>query len=225
MHLRLLLDGNSPPARWARCYRNHGRPQGWIDGRDGTRSYSEHALAFETRVTGRGGGRSPVYLTFEFLRTGSICRATAVGLGIDEVNAPESAVCEGTPGSLEMPTETTMVAVQTYQTINHGVEDDDSALECGACHSALDGGPVRMDLQGKLGFGLRTGVSAVQGTRISGDLKGDLDRICSQCHDNERDERGFRDVHRRHVEDERKDCASCHNFSRPERNLRLTRDD
>ncbi len=33
--------------------------------------------------------------TFEFFRTGSFCRAVAVGLGLDEVNAPVSSVCDG----------------------------------------------------------------------------------------------------------------------------------
>lgn len=136
--------------------------------------------------------------TFEFFRTGSFCRAVAVGLGLDEVNAPESSVCKGIPGDLEMPPNTTAVAVHTYQTINHGVEEENNALECNDCH----GSTVRMDLQGELGYG----------------LKGPESEVCTQCHGVE-ESIDFDKVHDKHVRDEGKDCSVCHNFTRPERGL------
>jgi len=136
--------------------------------------------------------------TFEFFRTGSFCRAVAVGLGLDNVNDPDSSVCNGFPGDEEMPPNTTSVPVHTYQTINHGVETTDTALGCNDCHSTN----ARMDLQGDLGYG----------------LKGPRSQVCSQCHSNE-DPMGFSGIHERHVEDEGKDCSVCHAFSRPERGL------
>ncbi|MBK1649186.1 hypothetical protein CKO36_11345 [Rhabdochromatium marinum] len=164
--------------------------------------------------------------TFEFFRSGSFCRAVAVGLGLDEPNALVSSVCTGTPGDLEMPPNTSIVPVFTYQTINHGVEPEDNALGgdargCGSCHAGLSGGPRQLDLA-SLGYGLRTLPSAVIGTRVT-QLNGNLDAICTQCHDNEREDRDFSGVHERHVRKEGKDCAACHNFSRPERNLALSR--
>lgn len=166
--------------------------------------------------------------TFEFFRTGSFCRAVAVGLGIDEVNAPSSNVCAGQAGNLEMPSGTTVVPVFTYQTINHGVETTDNALGgstsgCGSCHSGLSGGPVRMDMD-VLGYGPRTQTSVVTDTRVT-ILDGNLDNICSQCHGNETDarDREFTEVHQRHVEKEGKECSACHDLSRPERGLSLSR--
>jgi hypothetical protein len=141
--------------------------------------------------------------TFEFFRTGSFCRAVAVGLGLDEVNADESSVCEGLPGDTEMPPNTTTVAVHTYQTINHGVETEDNALGCNDCH----GSTARMDLKGELGYG----------------LKGPESQVCTQCHGVERkdsyDGGYFAYIHDKHVRDKRKDCSTCHSFSRPERGL------
>ncbi|MBP8284478.1 MAG: hypothetical protein KAX46_11315, partial [Chromatiaceae bacterium] len=168
--------------------------------------------------------------TFEFFRTGSFCRAVAVGLGLDEANADTSSVCDGTPGALEMPPGTTTVPVFTYQTINHGVEPKDNALGgdvagCGSCHQALatTGTTARLDTD-SLGYGPRTELSAVVGTNRTL-LDGNLDNICSQCHSNERDaqDRAFAEVHKRHVSDKKRDCAACHNFSRPERNLSLSK--
>jgi PKD repeat protein len=161
--------------------------------------------------------------TFEFFRTGSFCRAVAVGLG---ENPDDPAVCTGTPGSTEMPLGTTTVPVFTYQTINHGVEPDSNALGgdatgCGSCHQALGGGPSRLDM-GSLGYGLRTLPSAVIGTRVK-TLNGNLNSICTQCHENESEDRDFVGVHDRHVQGEGRECSACHNFSRPERGLTLSR--
>ncbi|MDX2504256.1 MAG: hypothetical protein QNL62_07245, partial [Gammaproteobacteria bacterium] len=165
--------------------------------------------------------------TFEFFRTGSFCRAVAVGLGLDEVNAESSNACVGTPGDLETPTDTTVVPVFTYQTINHGVETKDNALGgstgCGSCHSGLSGGPLRMDMDA-LGYGPRTLPSVVSSTRVT-NLNGNLDNICSQCHGNETSarDREFVEVHQRHVEKEGKECSACHDLSRPDRGLSLSR--
>jgi len=92
----------------------------------------------------------------------------------------------------------TEVTVHTYQTINHGVEDHDNALDCGACHASEEGGPLRMDLQGDLGY----------------QLKGPESQVCFQCHGDEED-KPFREIHNKHVRDEGIDCLWCHDFSRP----------
>jgi hypothetical protein len=131
--------------------------------------------------------------TFEFFRTGSFCRAVAVGLGLDEVN-----VCDGLPGDLEMPPSTSAVAVHTYQTINHGVETANNALGCNQCH----GSTARMDLKGELGYG----------------LKGSTSQVCTQCHGN-KGSMSFNKIHEKHVQDKERDCSVCHTFSRPEREL------
>jgi hypothetical protein len=94
------------------------------------------------------------------------------------------------------------VPVHTFQTINHGVEDSDSALNCGACHASLSGGPLRMNLVADLGY----------------ELKGPRSTVCYQCH-GWTEEKPFRTVHDIHVKDKDFDCSWCHTFSRPERNL------
>ena len=119
-------------------------------------------------------------------------------MGLDEATVDPSNVCNGVPGSTEMPAGTATVAVHTYQTINHGLETKDSALGCNACH----GSTARMDLQGELGYA----------------LKGPESQVCTQCHGRE-DSMSFNGVHDRHVRREGKDCSVCHNFSRPERGL------
>jgi hypothetical protein len=99
---------------------------------------------------------------------------------------------EGLEGSYSL------VDVHTYQTVNHGVEDEDNALACNDCHSS----DTRIDLKGELGYGLK---AAAQ-------------EVCSQCHENERSE-GFIKNHFKHVTDEGIDCSACHSFSRQERGL------
>ena len=146
--------------------------------------------------------------TFEFFRTGSFCRAVAVGLGIDEVNQEQSSVCGGLPGDAEMPPGTEVVAVHTFQTINHGVEPGGSALgagnQCGVCHSTpgLSGGPARMDLEGELGYALRTDIGLPTGPSNSGTW------TCSvSCH--ERKSANFTRIHdiEKH---RRRGCRGCH---------------
>jgi len=126
--------------------------------------------------------------TFEFFRTGDFDHAVKSGLAQTEGMAVDD------------PYE--IVGVHTYQSINHGVEPEDDALACGSCHGSLSGGPVRMNLQGELGY----------------ELKGPRSQVCTQCHDNE-GSMSFSKLHDKHVRDERKDCSTCHNFSRPDRGL------
>ncbi len=97
-----------------------------------------------------------------------------------------------------------MVNVHTYQTINHGVENEDHALACGQCHASLEGGPVRMNLMGDLGY----------------ELKGPHNVVCVQCHGAE-ENKPFKTIHDIHVKDKKFDCSWCHTFTRPERNLTL----
>ena len=196
-----------------------GMPNGDVTGNTETKIYpmKEHwgKLAIN-EATNELIGHS----TFEFFRTGSFCRAVAVGLGLDEENQATSSVCNGNPGDPnDMPPNTTTVAVHTFQTINHGVEPRGNALDCGSCHASQSGGPLQMEL-GSLGYGPRTLPSVVTGTNRT-TLNGDLNNICSQCHGNETGGRGFDSVHSRHVQSLRRDCAACHNFSRPERGLSL----
>ncbi len=125
--------------------------------------------------------------TFDFFRTGSF--ATAVESGLEQ---------EGRAGD-----SYDLVQTHTYQTINHGVEEAGNALECGACHSSLAGGPVRMDLEADMGYSPKPGV-------------------CNDCHET-KSSKGFVDNHKKHVESKRYDCALCHTFSRPERGLKTSK--
>jgi hypothetical protein len=146
--------------------------------------------------------------TFEFFRTGSFCRATAVGLGLDEVNQEESSVCNGLPGDPEMPLGTEVVAVHTFQTINHGVEPKGNALgangTCGSCHNtpSLAGGPARMDPEGMLGYALRTDIRLPTGPSSNGTW------TCSvSCH--EPKSANFTKIHQ--IEKHRsRGCKACH---------------
>ncbi|MEA3274513.1 MAG: hypothetical protein U9Q81_04305 [Pseudomonadota bacterium] len=128
--------------------------------------------------------------TFEFFRTGSFAEAVKSGM-------------EQTSG-MSKTDAFTVEPVHTYQTLNHGVESDDNALECGDCHadSAFAGGPPRMDLQADLGY----------------ELKDDASVVCSQCHEF-KSSKGFEKNHGKHVNEKGKDCSVCHTFSRPERLL------
>lgn len=136
--------------------------------------------------------------TFDFFRSGSFEEAIRSGMRQTE--------------GMKDDDEFDIVAVKTYQTINHGVEVEDNALGCGACHSSYnDGGPVRMDLKGKLGYQLKGNYAS----------KGASSDTCTQCHSVESKKEGnyFSYIHDKHVSDKGKDCSVCHTFSRPERNL------
>ena len=90
--------------------------------------------------------------TFTFFTQKSFDEAVRVGM--EE---------EGLEGSY------TLVDVHTYQTINHGVEDDGNALECGPVSWLHESpGCPRLDLQGELGY----------------EVKGRLQQVCTQCHEN-----------------------------------------
>jgi hypothetical protein len=154
--------------------------------------------------------------TFEFFRTGSFCRAVAVGLGAD----PDAECPGGLPGT-ELPQGIEVVAVHTFQTINHGVEPKGRALACGACHAGEAGGSVQLRLQEQLGYGPRQGESLVPGAKQRGRLSGSLERICGQCHESAPAPQAFAAVHRVHVAEQGTDCAACHDFSRAARGLRL----
>jgi hypothetical protein len=107
-------------------------------------------------------------------------------------------------GQVGLSGDYTIVPVHTFQTINHGVESDHNALQCGQCHDEPDyaGGPLRLDLIGQLGYA----------------LKGPQSAVCTQCHGPE-DVVNFAEMHDEHVRDEGLDCAWCHDFSRPGRGL------
>lgn len=90
------------------------------------------------------------------------------------------------------------VLTDTYGLLNHGVSPSSRALQCADCHERVD----RMDLQGDLGY----------------QLKGDEASVCSQCH-KQKSNRGFTEIHSRHVDSKKLACSSCHTFDRPERGL------
>jgi hypothetical protein len=90
------------------------------------------------------------------------------------------------------------VETDTYQLLNHGINPASAALQCADCHGAT----AKMDLQGDLGYGLKSAKATV----------------CSQCHGGE-EYKGFFELHHEHVTDEKLECNSCHTFSRPERGL------
>lgn len=151
----------------------------------------------------RHDGRNTLigHSTFDFFRTGDFDLAVRSGM-------------EQSPG-MSSGDAFSVVAVHTYQSLNHGVEVKANALDCNECHKPLSGN-ARIDLGADFGYGLRTGTSAVTGSKVSGTLNGDLDLICSQCHGNKTNsrDREFTEVHNRHVNGKRRDCASCHDFSR-----------
>ena len=97
-----------------------------------------------------------------------------------------------------------IVTGHTYQSLNHGVEPRESALQCDQCHESLSSSPVRMDLKGKLGFAYKTHYWT-----------------CQQCHPEISDpsSSSFLEIHTVHVRNEKIQCNLCHKFSRPERNL------
>ena len=122
--------------------------------------------------------------TFEYLK-GSGDVATSIENGL--VNMGYSA---GEPYE--------WVVTDTYQLLNHGIEPASNALQCTSCHGTTN----RLDLQGELGYQLRSPES----------------QLCGSCHGQKRNQ-GFEWVHDRHVSREQIDCLNCHTFSRPERAL------
>ena len=140
--------------------------------------------------------------TFEFFRTGSFCRSVAEGVGQD----PDAACPD--PQDQRAPAGTEVVAVHTYQTLNHGVEPQANSLgvnsTCGTCHSVngMTGGPARMDLKGQLGYRVRTNIGWTVNT--SG-----TSSCANSCHEGKNESGNFTNVHERseHVQ---RGCNSCH---------------
>lgn len=127
--------------------------------------------------------------TYDFFRTGNFDAAVRSGM-------------EQTEG-MSATDGYEVVAVHTYQSINHGVEVAGNALQCGSCHSSFTTGkPLRMDLKGQLGY----------------ELKGTNAQVCTQCH-SDKGSMNFTKVHDKHVREKGRDCSTCHKFSRPERGL------
>lgn len=100
--------------------------------------------------------------------------------------------------SYKADTEYTWVMTDTHQLLNHGINPASGALQCADCH----GTSAQMDLQGELGYQLKSTEATV----------------CTQCH-NRKENKGFFNVHERHVGSKQLDCSNCHIFSRPERGL------
>ena len=94
--------------------------------------------------------------------------------------------------------------VHAYQTLNHGVEPKESALDCGQCHRQLGSEPTRLNLRSELGYGLKAARS----------------EVCLQlCHETQPSSQSFVKAHDLHVDDWGTPCDYCHTFSRPERDL------
>jgi hypothetical protein len=90
------------------------------------------------------------------------------------------------------------IMTDTYQLLNHGINPASGALQCADCH----GTSSQIDLQGELGYRLKSTESTV----------------CAQCHSRKAN-KGFSELHDRHVSNKQLDCSNCHTFSRPERGL------
>lgn len=122
--------------------------------------------------------------TFEYLKeSGNVALAVQKGLANMGLNGDE---------------KYEWITTDTYQLLNHGISSASRALQCANCH----GTTAQMDLQGELGYQLKSSEATV----------------CSQCH-SRKENKGFYDVHERHVSSRRLDCINCHTFSRPERGL------
>lgn len=166
-----------------------GVPNGWVDTAD-AKIYpmKEHT---STVAQHNASGVLIPHSTFSFFATGDFDKAVQDGMSKT-----------GMSGGYNM------VQVHTYQTINHGVEDEDDALRCGSCHSDFSrerGKPLRMNLLADFGY----------------ELKGEREQVCTQCH-RAKESKGFESTHKKHVADKEYDCSVCHNFSRPERGLSTT---
>ncbi|MES9970094.1 MAG: hypothetical protein ABW092_08675 [Candidatus Thiodiazotropha sp.] len=161
-----------------------GLPNGWVN----TQNAKIYPMKEHTSKSAVHDASNSLiaHSTFEFFRTGSF--DTAVQSALEQTGRSGDSY--------------TVKQIHTFQTLNHGVEDSSAALECGACHDSLNGGPLRMDLANDLGYG----------------LKGSEAEVCTQCHEN-KGSMSFAKVHEKHVKDKGIDCSTCHDFSRPERGL------
>lgn len=102
--------------------------------------------------------------------------------------------------NLNVDADYNWITTDTYQLLNHGINPADGALQCADCH----GTTAQIDLQGDLGYELKSAETTV----------------CAQCH-SRKENRGFSEVHSRHVSSKQLDCSNCHNFTRPERGLTI----
>ncbi|MCG7906934.1 MAG: PKD domain-containing protein [Candidatus Thiodiazotropha taylori] len=161
-----------------------GLPNGWVN-KQNAKIYPMKEHTSKSAVHDASNSLI-AHSTFEFFRTGSF--DTAVQHALEQTGR------SGDSYSVKK--------VHTFQTLNHGVEASSAALECGACHASLSGGPLRMDLANDLGYG----------------MKGKEAEVCTQCHEN-KGSMSFSKIHEKHVKDKGYDCSTCHEFSRPERGL------
>jgi hypothetical protein len=153
-------------------------------------------LAARTDASGRPT-TLVAHSTFEFFRTGSFCRAVALGVGLDA-----DAAC-GSGQNPNVPAGTTVVPVHTYQTLNHGVEVAANALgangQCNVCHNGAGStsNVRRMALSGTggLGYDLREPATSTG--------------LCNNCHGGENNP-GMVSVHDRHRNRSGVTCNSCH---------------
>ncbi len=181
-----------------------------------------------TRVTGAGNNAAKIYpmkehwgklarntanntliaqSTYEFFRTGSFCRSVVKGLN---PNVTELQLGQQCPSQTSAPpTGTTeVVAVHTYQTLNHGVEPQANSLgagnTCGTCHDVAispftTGKPLRMFLERDMGYAVtRAGITAGTNGNYS----------CSvSCHGNQTG--NFTNIHSR-SQHQNAGCNACH---------------
>jgi len=91
------------------------------------------------------------------------------------------------------------VETDTFQMLNHEVSPHEQALRCNDCHGAS----ARMNLQRDFGY----------------ELRGPESTVCYQCH-GAKEDKGFEEIHEKHVKDKKFDCSWCHGFSRSERALK-----
>ena len=156
-----------------------GEPNGDVNS-DGAQIYPMKEHISNSAIHDATGQLIP-HSTFKFFVTGDFDQAVADGMAY-----------AGLTGSW------TLVPVHTYQTINHGVEPSDNALECGQCHESLEPHSPQMDLQGELGYELKPGLS---------------NGNCTICHER-KEVKPFKTIHDIHVKDKGYDCSRCHNFTR-----------
>ncbi len=175
----VLSQATPPPVNAQGAY-EFGLPNGGVDSEDALiYPMKEHTSDVARHVQ---SGRFIPHSMFLYFVTGDFAGAVAEG-----------------QAQIGLPGPWNLVEVNSYRTINHGVEPADKALTCDACHPALAGGrPVRLDLKGKLGYETRAGFD------------------CTQCHGPE-EAQPFVGLHDRHVRTGGVACVRCHNFSRPPR--------
>ncbi|MHB8808445.1 MAG: MopE-related protein [Desulfobulbaceae bacterium] len=178
----LLGDDASMTYDQARGTYPTSRPMG--DNQDGKLYPFKYKAAIQPMTS--GDHRLIALDTFDYMK-GSGNVATAVEKGLVNMGYPATEPYE-------------WVTTDTLQLLNHGVNPATDALQCTNCHENT----ARMDLPGKLGYG----------------LKDTQQTVCTQCH-GIKERKPFSTLHDKHVTDKQYDCSWCHAFSRPERGLRM----